>query len=899
MFTKCFSFVVALLIIFIFAFQSSVSKELNDEIINKLIKPDNIGNDFWFTVPPGYETINPENAVKIYIFSEYTTFVMVEVKELGLVKTINTKPFEVVEISLTPLQAQPYNKMPDEDEKASAIYHSRAVHLSSDMPVGVYVLVKYEASSDGFLALPNSVLGKEYIVSSYDALYSGTEKLPSLVGIVAPYDATRVTIKIGGNTGTKTSDNLTPGETMSVNLMQGDVFMLSSIGDSSDLSGTTIFSNNPIAVVAGHQCANVPRTNRYCDYLVEMLPGVETWGTQYVVPQMPYRTYSSIIRVFAKLPDTKVYRDGKLVATLNGPGGLKGNGWLEMRLNQNIEVPYPILLSADKPIQVVFYNTGSQEDGEPLKAYDPFEMVLTPREQHSKYVPFAMPKSSIGTGYKLNFFSVSFKPSAVNTIPSNLLFGVSTEDTSKFYTLSNYYQASACNIVVDKELAEQSFEPPPDHTLYLFSPDSLGVYLYGFNVSDSYGFPAYLYLKNIEKAVDTLPPKPTWTLNENSAEIRITAIDLPDDPDLRSNFGSVLFNEAESYNIEYSADPIIPSVSYRANINCLIIDLKKDARAKITFADRNGNDTTISINYYIIDFKTNPESYDFGTVMKNKEKSKYINIVNNSNTEIHIATITPMSHPDIFTVRSDYSTTIAAKSSGTFVLVFKGDELGVYNDKIKIIAEEKNTSYEMEVAGKVGEPQITASDIDFGIVPVGQSAIRQALVANPGNVPLEIIGYFGPDKDCFTTDLPELSKDNTIIIQPGSVYAFNVTFSPDAAGDFSDMIVFSNNANKLDSITVLNGKAEASSVAFLTDDRLISVYPVPTKDFLSLKLNISDTSVKIKVKNEQGKELTNFVTVSGVFPEFAINTKELVSGAYFLEVSSKNHNYIRKFVVER
>ena len=121
----------------------------------------------------------------------------------------------------------------------------------------------------------------------------------------------------------KTAGGMKPGDIVTVDMDEGDVFMVSSKGDFGDLSGSHIIATKPVAVVSGVQCTNIPIGNQWCDYTVEMEIPTYTWGTHYHVPKIPNRQYPPLIRIFAKEPNTKLYRDGNNIGLLPEAGGME------------------------------------------------------------------------------------------------------------------------------------------------------------------------------------------------------------------------------------------------------------------------------------------------------------------------------------------------------------------------------------------------------------------------------------------------------------------------------------------------------------------------------------------------------------------------------------------------
>ena len=65
-------------------------------------------------------------------------------------------------------------------------------------------------------------------------------------------------------------------------------------------------SNKPLAVLSGHECANVPSSWPGCDHLVEQIPPVSFWGRQFATAPLKGRQSYDVFRVLASENSTTV-----------------------------------------------------------------------------------------------------------------------------------------------------------------------------------------------------------------------------------------------------------------------------------------------------------------------------------------------------------------------------------------------------------------------------------------------------------------------------------------------------------------------------------------------------------------------------------------------------------------
>ena len=147
-----------------------------------------------------------------------------------------------------------------------------AVIGANHVPVG---------SSDAFLALPTTTLGKTYVVATRVNSGGLSQNLVN-IGIISQRDGTKVTItlKTKGHFSYLNS-TYTNGQSFTITLAKLETFHLI---HNNDLSGTIITSSYPVAVVSGSPCENIGSSA--CDHLVSFLLPVKKWGRQYILVQL-------------------------------------------------------------------------------------------------------------------------------------------------------------------------------------------------------------------------------------------------------------------------------------------------------------------------------------------------------------------------------------------------------------------------------------------------------------------------------------------------------------------------------------------------------------------------------------------------------------------------------------
>jgi len=426
------------------------------------------GTEFWlcfqrnFKDTPSTPTSSKSSNdlfLELYITGSSDSKVSIEIDGLGFRREIKVAGGTVVNVKIDPAA----------QVKGEEIAQRLAIHVVSDNPISVYGLNSRFQTTDTYLGLPVSVLGTEYRAIGYKF----SEGLLSQFAIIATEDETNVTITPTAYT----SKRHAPGVPFNVKLRRGDVYQVTSHGDMSartDLSGTQITSDKKIALFSGHQCAYVPEGIVGCNHLVEQMPPVNAWGSHYYVGMLEGRSKYTI-RVLANEPNTKVFENSVLVATL-GPG----------EVYENSSVRQHLQITADHPVLVAQYSQGFLNGDE---IGDPMMLLASPTQQFLKEYRFATPKS----GEWRHFVNVVVPTNSISTLR---LDGRSVDSTI-FETLGlSRYSIAQIQVLYGT------------HTLRAEQP--FGMYSYGFGYGsqsyDAYGNMGGQSFFEIEPVPDTIAP---------------------------------------------------------------------------------------------------------------------------------------------------------------------------------------------------------------------------------------------------------------------------------------------------------------------------------------------------------------------------------------------------------
>lgn len=394
---------------------------------------DSKGKDFWIAFPGN----QGGGQLTLFISGDVATNGTVVIPGLGFTAAFTVTPGAVTSVGL-PANAQ---------LRSSSIIQNLGIHIMAAQEVTVYGLNREPATTDAFLALPTDILGTDYINLGYRNVnvVNATQ-----MAIVATQNNTIVTITPSVGT-----DGHPPGVPYNINLNQGQTYLLQNQGPfPNDLSGTLITSDKPIAVFGGHACANIPAGNLYCDYIVEQLTPTTAWGKQFVTVPLATRRGGDTFRFLAAVNGTQVSVNGAVVATLN-------KGQFHERIINGSSV-----ITATQPILVAQYSNSTSFDN---VTSDPFMMLIPPYEQFLGNYTVSTP----ATGFRINFINVVAPNAAVGSVK---LDGNVIPATSFTPIGSSGFSGAQLQVGLGTHNLTGGGFP-------------FGVFVYGFDDFDSYGYP--------------------------------------------------------------------------------------------------------------------------------------------------------------------------------------------------------------------------------------------------------------------------------------------------------------------------------------------------------------------------------------------------------------------------
>jgi hypothetical protein len=313
-----------------------------------------VGCDFWPTVTDNM--VRPDFDYAVVVANTGDSTATIEVTRAGMsAASVKVAPNSLEKIYLPwvdALKGANYGgvggfKVCASDIKTTTVRaKDGAYHLVSNVPVAVYqfnaieyagkggppgkdwskcltaclgVTECYSYTNDASLLLPSTAWTGNYRVAgpdqwdNVDEMSGSKTKFPPYFVITGMTDGTKVTVKMS-STGSIVAGGgiaaVAAGGSVTFDVAMGEAIEV--IG-SGDLSGTLIKATNPIQVIAGIACANVPKDVVACDHLEESLLPVETLGKRYfvTVPTGPAGTpLGHVVKLVGNVDGTKLTYTG-------------------------------------------------------------------------------------------------------------------------------------------------------------------------------------------------------------------------------------------------------------------------------------------------------------------------------------------------------------------------------------------------------------------------------------------------------------------------------------------------------------------------------------------------------------------------------------------------------------
>jgi uncharacterized delta-60 repeat protein len=235
---------------------------------------------------------------------------------------------------------------------------SGIVHVVAEDEVAVQYVTG--ESAWGYTALPTDILGTDYMAMTWGG-YAGVDSGSSRLVITATADATSVTVVPSTDAIVDTSgvtSSVSSGQAFTVVLDRGKrLYVASQLdGGLKNLTGTTVRSDKPIAVISEHSSRVPIGAGGSGGVMVEQLPAIEYWGREFVTAPHLGRNRGERLRILAAYDGTEVEIHGSH-STANR---ILGAGEFYDHYD---EADTWVHVAADRPVLVGQFSQSSSFDG--------------------------------------------------------------------------------------------------------------------------------------------------------------------------------------------------------------------------------------------------------------------------------------------------------------------------------------------------------------------------------------------------------------------------------------------------------------------------------------------------------------------------------------------------------
>lgn len=862
----------------------------------------NIGTEFLFTFHPAQDKLNKETNIKIYVMSDVSSEVTVAINANNIIETKSIEPYQITEFVIDPSKAIPVIQYPYIEPDDEKIYANYAIRVNSTEPVMCYAVLDFDKNKGAIAPLATSAIGTEYLVSTYPDDQSQEIRLhTSYVSVVGVHTNTTVYFTLGGTLGSETAGGLSSGETMTVTLNSGDVWLIPGAGTKHDLSGSLITSSKPVAVLSGIYSYPVSSSTAATDYTIEQLMPIDSWGKNNLIPEFSDWQSNPYVNIFASEDNTNIYLNDDLIFNLLKRNGEQNTGYLGRDLFRNTTLSNPALVSSEKNIHVSMFPNYSNYD------YGVSEQIeILPLNQYENNLIFFTPPLKTST-LKYNM-TLIFETDQAGNIPATLQLGEYNSEMQGFDYRNvldlQYLSFKHIADIEDKSYAYCTVQIPNNKVFRVNSPSAVIAYISDSRTNKSGAMPAQFNSKR-NFLNDENPPIITYKNINKEDKIQFTLSDSPSNTFESSKLSMIDFSETSSSNFDFYADSFLPRISHSISGYLQVIDYTKDAYAEIYAIDAAGNDTVLTFSYYTPKFEVTSED-EFGkySIFDEQVDSK-IKITNLSESdELTIESIFLKSKISGFSIadNSEFPKTIPAGGEAIVSITFDpARDKGNYSDRLAVIIDGREY-IKYEFSAEVAAPSITVNDLDFGNVVEGETSFAYKLeVKNIGDYAAKIT-----DMQLSTNSFRIENVEFPLQVEPDSKLEFNVYFEPKASGKIVDTLLvlgqFLNIPNTSKEYAVLQGSGLVSSIdeAPSSGIEITNVsYEAPNTLFVNLNSRISDNAA-INLVDLSGNLITenNIILTEGL-NTFNIAIPNSAQGVYLLNLSIGNISITKKIIIQK
>ncbi len=649
------------------------------------------------------------------------------------------------------------NDIPTPMVTAVGAVSDRSYHLAAQHPVIVYCHEFTLNGGESWTPLPTRSWGRHYIASClpatyvYDLAISGSElnktarPAPAFVLVVAGYDSTVVTID---------PDQLLSGSyPTTVTLNRGDVYQIWSGADTTadaeqggvdqpDIAGSSIGATRPVMVLSGNTRAPLPDgtaglvRNAFKNLEVTALAPTDQFGDTIAFAPMIDQLFIDGDRTSAFL---RLYglSSQKVPGVMRRADSTTDTFSVQRLQPREIAVRNPLsaaVFTAAGPMMAAAYAdpitkyVGAPNDQKniPYDGWSGFMIEMIPREQWSTFAPVRAPSSISGmksyvvvvTDSTSNYDGLirfedgsrfPFNGGAIKG--TDLVWGTAQLSAGQTRTITGLGDSKffgyTFGVLKGQEIMQRSLQNVS----------------YDDKMSIAYGYPLAPRRRYLGPP-DTMDVTSSMDCSTLSVDARVTNANP-------AGLRSISLENAVNAHIAEASPVAYPGV-VSASASVVPDNPLLDASATVVVLDRTGGRTEIPYSWTAEGIAV-PGSIDFGAILKDERMIRVVHATNPTSRPVVISSIVTAGDT-IFTVDS-VSRTLP------FTLAPGGSIDVVVSATPTVGPRSFSGSLRFGLACSVPDVQLSArsivscievSDIDFGVVPVGQTATRDLTICNRG-----------------------------------------------------------------------------------------------------------------------------------------------------------------------
>jgi len=868
------SLILTVIIASVFAVSSSFSAYAQGRApkISEMLASDaTLGTEYWIAIPPNEILPFPVDELEIYVASAYET--EIEVFDAAGGKTYKRKlmPYEIRTLS----DKRGETNWTWEVREAEQVV-KKGIRIIARKPISVYVLNSKVTTTDGYMAIPVSAWGTEYIATTYYDFREFKQWGGGFI-VVGREGGTEVTIQlrgVGANEAKTSGGRSLNGQPFTVWLDEGDVYMVK--GDATtrgvfDLTGSKITSNRPIGLISFHERTTMPNmlvNGNGRNHLAEMTPPTRTWGKRYSSLELQRESRNGqgkgdVFRVIARDANTAwtlKYYDKQSKKLIGQQGGLiaKAGEFIDLA-----QATAPTALThgyavweADKPIFVMQYSCSSAWDGDPI--LDPFMMNVTPEEQFVTSAIFQCATSAKFSKHRLNLIvkTDTASPDLIKNLESLEIDGIpvwrhpsAQSPTLKFNKMPGGLYWTTLDFGIESRA----------HSITSNGAVKFGGYVYGYGAIDAYGWPVVSAGTDL-RFIDTMPPVISRTQECGTFICEVSELrNIPNPPrsvpvesdqietgialiDTMPGAGNV------NYRLELVTDQSFPRVtSYKKfKYTLKVINPNLDARCVYFVRDWAGNQTVDTCEYSATQIQVDQQVVDFGKTRLQSKVEKDV-VVRNSVIPGLVIKACSLKRAALFAiVRSSSSLPAVLQAGDSLVITLRYDAAEETADLTRdfdldtLVVSSTCADTRVPVRGITAEPRITVEDYDAGVVLPSELVCKSGglRVSNPGSDTLVITRVTGLEGTNFSLT-PAALTALPYVIPPGSSYQVkDLCYRRTDQGSDSIQVEFISNAEGPKAYSIWRG----SNVTSVDDDQLTSVVCTSTPEGINVAWDLSNVA---------------------------------------------------------